>query len=92
MVARIGDVEVPGAGMSYDAVGLSEQGLQRWTGDTFGSFGSVTDEGDELALGDDELADAMIAGVGDEDVVISIRPQVLDACEWWDGGFVFESL
>ena len=34
----------------------------------------------------------MIAGVGDEDIVIAIRPQVLDACERWDGGGVFDRL
>ena len=71
---------------------LSEQGLQRWTGDAFATFGSVTAKGDELALSDDELADAMIAGVGDEDIVIAICPHVLDTCEWWNGGGVFESL
>ena len=92
MVARISDVEVPSSRVCDDAMGLSEQGLQRWTGDAFAAFGSVTGEGDELALSDDELADAMIAGVGDEDVVIAIRPQVLDACEWWDGSGVLKSL
>lgn len=78
--------------MSDDAVGFTEQGLHSWAGDAFGAFGSVADEGDELALGDDELADAMIARVGDEDVVIAVCPEMLDACEWWDGAGVFESL
>ncbi len=92
MIARVRDVNVASAGMSNDAMGFAEQGLQRWPGDAFAALGSVTDEGDELALSDDKLADAMIAGVGDENIVIAIYPKVLDASEWWDGVGVVESL
>ena len=78
--------------MRDDAVGFAEQGLQRWAGNAFAALGSVADEGDELALGDDELADAMIARVGNEEVVIAVRPEVLHACERRDRGGVFEAL
>ena len=77
MVARVGDVNVASARMDDYAVRFTELCLQSWAGDAVCTFSSYSGDGDELAFGDDELADEMIARVGDQQIAITIGPEVL---------------
>ena len=79
VIARVGNVNVARPRMRNHAVWFAELSLQGWTGHASVALLADPGEGDELALGYNELADEMIACVSDENVVITICPQVFHA-------------